>query len=365
MYDFSLPPATSAARLASLGFDSFFASAFADLTATSQLLLHPARVLSTSRERCWLAAGFAEIEAPIAGNLREDPPVVGDWVVVSNLDTAAARVDALLPRRTCLVRRAAGREHRAQPLAANIDAVFLVMGLDHDFNLRRLERLAVLAWDSGAQPVVVLTKADLRDDPAMARLDAMAVAPGIPIHLTAATTGEGLAPLAAYLGAASTVTVVGSSGAGKSTLVNALAGTEVMRTGAVREHDQRGQHTTTQRQLIQLPSGAMVIDNPGIREVQLWADEDALDAAFDDLSTLAEGCRFRDCTHHHEPGCAVVEAVAEGRLPADRLAGYRSLQREIDHHQRQTDPRLARQADRRFGRMAREAQEERKRRRSE
>ncbi|MCA9277460.1 MAG: ribosome small subunit-dependent GTPase A, partial [Phycisphaerales bacterium] len=169
-----------------------------------------------------------------------------------------------------------------------------------------LERLAVLAWDSGAQPVAVLTKADLHGDPAAARLDAMAVAPGIPVHLTAATTGDGLAPLTAYLGVGSTVTLVGSSGAGKSTLVNALAGAEVMRTGAVREHDQRGQHTTTQRQLISLPSGAMLIDNPGIREVQLWANDDALDAAFDDLTTLAEACRFRDCTHHHEPGCAVV-----------------------------------------------------------
>lgn len=365
MHDFSLPTATTAARLASLGFDSFFASALADLAATSQLALQPARVLSTSRDHCWLATASSELEAPIAGSLRDDPPVVGDWVAVSNANSAAARVDVVLPRRTCLVRRAAGREHRKQPLAANIDAVFLVMGLDLDFNLRRLERLAVLAWDSGAQPVVVLTKADLHDDPSTARIDAMGVAPGIPVHLTAATTGEGLIPLAAYLGIGSTVTLIGSSGAGKSTLVNALAGAEVMRTGAVREHDQRGQHTTTQRQLIPLPSGAMVIDNPGIREVQLWADDDALDAAFDDLSTLAGGCRFRDCTHHHEPGCAVAAAVAAGSLPAERLASYHALQREIAQHQRRADPWLARQADRRFGRMAREAQEERKRRRSE
>jgi ribosome biogenesis GTPase len=350
--------ATPLARLDLLGYSTFFAQGLATLATASALPLAPARVLQASREHIQLAGTVGDFVAPIAGKLRDSGnlPTVGDWVAVSMAGTTSARVEAILPRRSCLARKIAGDQTRPQVLAANLDTVFLVMGLDADFNLRRLERLAVLAWDSGALPVLVLTKADLHPEPSLARLDALGAAPGFAAFLVCATRGEGLEPLRAFLGAGQTVAMVGSSGAGKSTLVNALCGAEVMRTGAVRESDHKGQHTTTHRQLVALPTGGLLIDNPGIREVQLWAGDEALEATFDDLQGFAAGCRFGDCRHHEEPGCAVLAAVADGTLDPARLESYRSLQRELQHLERRRDVAAARRAERSFGKMAREAQ---------
>jgi ribosome biogenesis GTPase / thiamine phosphate phosphatase len=230
-------------------------------------------------------------------------------------------------------------------LAANVDTVFLVMGLDGDFNPRRLERALVLAWESGAAPVVLLNKADLCDDLDGRRGAVEAVAPGVPVRLIAAKPGEGLAALSPWLVPGHTVALLGSSGVGKSTIVNRLLGRERQRTREVREADQRGRHTTTHRELIALPEGSLLLDTPGLREIQLWSDGTGLDAAFEDVRGLEASCRFTDCGHGTEPGCAVRRAVEEGRLEPARLDSLRKLQAELRAREVREDP-LARRAER-------------------
>jgi ribosome biogenesis GTPase len=354
-------PSSSSATgtLQALGYGEPFASAMAELArdpsnSQTQPALQPARVVAVSHEIYRLAtADGAEAPARLAGKLREAPdrPAVGDWVAAVVHPDGAALIQHLLPRRTRLSRKVAGERTQEQVVAANVDTVFLVMGLDGDYNLRRLERFAVMAWESGAQPVVILTKADLHEDAVGARLDAQSAAPGMPVFAVSALAGEGLAPLASWLGEGSTVALIGSSGVGKSTLVNRLAGAEVMRTSAVREGDDRGRHTTTHRQMIRLPTGGLLIDNPGVREIQLWADEGALETAFEDLAELAQGCRFRDCRHQDEPGCEVLAAVEDGRLDAARLASWHELDRELASLEKRQDVAAYRRADRVQGRM--------------
>jgi ribosome biogenesis GTPase len=257
-----------------------------------------------------------------------------------------AVVQAVLPRRTAFVRRAAGERTVAQVLAANVDTAFLVMGLDGDYNLRRIERALVLAWESGASPVVLLNKADVCDDVDRRRAETEAVAQGVPVRVLAAKAGQGLERLAPWLVPGQTVVLLGSSGVGKSTIVNRLLGREKQRTREVLAADQRGRHTTTHRELVVLPGGALLIDTPGLRELQLWSDDGAgLDAVFGDVHELASACRFTNCRHASEPGCAVRAAVEEGRLDPARLDSFRRLQAELRALEIREDP-LKRRAER-------------------
>jgi ribosome biogenesis GTPase len=326
-----------------------FSTAFAPPAEDARL---PARILFHSQEHYRIITADGERDAHLAGRLRHllEFPVVGDWVLVAGQGSGPLRIEELLPRKTCLSRKVPGEQTLEQVVAANVDTVFMVMGLDGDFNLRRLERFAVMVWNSGAQPVAVLTKADLHEDPAAARLDALAVAPGIAVATVSSIRGEGLEPLGAYLSPGRTVALVGSSGAGKSTLLNRLCGKEIMRTGDVRSSDDRGRHTTTHRQLILLPTGGLLIDNPGVREIQLWANEEALTETFSDLETLAASCRFRNCRHEAEPGCAVQLALREGRLSEARLQSWRKLEKELRHLERQQNVAASRKEDKRLGR---------------
>jgi len=300
----------------------------------------PARVTAVHREMYVIATTEGEGTAELAGRFRHqargpaDLPAVGDWVAVRMPDgDGRAVVQAVLPRRSRIARKVAGANTTEQVVAANVDVVAIVAGLDHDYNPRRLERTLVLVWDGGAQPLVVLNKADLR---APAERDALvaetaAVAPGVAVIALSAATGEGVEALDASLRPGRTIALIGSSGAGKSTLVNRLLGSERQRTAAVRDGDSRGRHTTTHRELIPLPGGALLVDTPGLRELQLWAAPEAVEGTFADVEALAASCRFGNCRHEEEPGCAVLAAVAAGTLPAERLTSFHNLQRELRH----------------------------------
>jgi ribosome biogenesis GTPase len=311
---------------------------------------HIYRVLTADGE--WLAR--------IAGRLRHhaanrtDYPAVGDWVAVEPPTHGGdARIRALLPRFSKFSRKAAGDPTEEQVVAANIDTVFLVAGLDADFNPRRLERYLLVAWESGATPVIVLNKSDLADDLEARTAEVRARAPMVPVYAVSCRDPDTLRPLREHLGHGRTGALLGSSGVGKSTIVNRLVGEDVLRTNEVRESDGRGQHTTATRQLVMLPAGGLLIDTPGMRELQLW-DAGAWDEAFADVAELSANCRFRDCRHREEPGCAVVEAVQSGQLGADRLESYRKLAAERAHMERQQDQRalLERKREGRIGAKA-------------
>lgn len=265
-------------------------------------------------------------------------PVAGDWVVLTG-DPADPLVDAVLPRTTAIIRRDPSRATRQQVLAANVDVVLITHPIAEEPNLSRVERELSLVWESGASPVVVLTKCDLSADAGDARAAVEQIAPGVPVHVTSAVTGEGLDEVRPLLGPGTTAVLIGPSGAGKSTLINALVGGDVRVTRDVRVADGRGRHTTVSRELIQLPGGGLVIDTPGLRAVGMWESSEGIGLAFSDIATLAEDCRFRDCRHTGEPGCAVEAAVEAGELPARRLESYRELQAEVRHVEEQLDVR--------------------------
>jgi ribosome biogenesis GTPase / thiamine phosphate phosphatase len=318
-----------------LGWDDAWASAFEQLQEDNLL---PARVAAQHRGAYVVWTSSGELRARAAGRLRyehevgEPIPAVGDWVGVRK-----STITSILPRRSAFVRKHAGLTSDEQVLAANVDTAFLLAGLDDDFSLRRLERYITTAWDSGAEPVVVLTKADLCDDVADALLQVESVAIGVPVYSISNVTGVGVDELETRLRTGRTAVLLGSSGVGKSTLLNRLAGSELMRTRAVAA-DGTGRHTTTHRELVQLPDGALVIDTPGLRELQFW--EGDVSAAFEDIEALAADCRFRDCAHAREPGCAVLAAVDDGTLTLDRLRSWRKLQRELEAIAARTDRRL-------------------------
>lgn len=325
--------------LEELGWDIDWTSSFEQLEDDN---LVPARIAAQHRGvyLAWSADG--ELRARAAGRLfyahevGAPIPAVGDWVGVQQSGDAAT-ITSILPRRSAFVRKRAGLASDEQVLAANVDAAFLLAGLDDDFSLRRLERYITTAWDSGAEPVVVLTKADLCPDVGDALLQVESVAIGVPVYPLSNVTGVGVDELTPHLRPGRTVVLLGSSGVGKSTLLNRLAGSELMRTAAIAA-DGTGRHTTTHRELVQLPGGALVIDTPGLRELQFW--EGDVNAAFEDIDVLAAECRFRDCAHAREPGCAVLAAVDEGRLELGRLRSWRKFQRELEAVAARTDHRL-------------------------
>jgi ribosome biogenesis GTPase len=328
--------------LRELGFAGPVAESFAPFAAQGFV---PGRVVTGHARLLRVRTDDGETLAALAGSLRhqargpEDRPAVGDWVALRPAEPGRrAVVQAVLPRRTAFVRRAAGKRDVVQVLAANLDTVFLVMGLDGDFNLRRMERALVLAWDSGAEPVVLLNKADLCDDVPGRRAEVEAVAPGVPVRVIAAKPGEGLDALASWLLPGRTVALLGSSGVGKSTLVNRLLGRDKQKTREVHGADDRGGHATTHRELILLSGGALLLDTPGLRELQLWSDGAGFEAAFGDVRGLSAACRFTDCRHEAEPGCAVRAAVEEGRLEPSRLDSFRKLQAELRALEAREDP---------------------------
>ena len=295
----------------------------------------PARVVGVRKNAFRIQNGEREWLATLAGRLKHRPngsyPVTGDWVLMS--DTVIFKV---LNRKNALSRGASGthgkqddQPKREQVIAANLDTVFVVCGLDRDFNLRRLERYLTLVYNCGLNPVIVLTKADLHQDPLAFVSEVEAIAFGVPIHLVSALDFTGLHPLEQYLSPGQTTTMVGSSGAGKSTLVNRLYGKTIQATASVSERIRKGKHTTTSRDLIMMPQGGMVIDNPGIREIAFWNDDDGIDAAFPEIENLAGHCRFSNCSHMHEPGCRVLQAVTDGEILQDRLESYQKMKREL------------------------------------
>ncbi len=308
-------------QLQSLGYGPQFQSA---LEALGDPALRPARVVAAHRGLFTILGEGEPALAEPTGRLRaiDDPlawPAVGDWVAVD----AGGRIAAVLPRRSQLVRRAAGVAVAAQVVAANVDVVFVVAALDGELNLRRIERYLAIAWDGGAAPVIVLTKADAVADPDRAVAALEPIAAGQPVLVTSAAAGTGVFTLAAQLGPGRTGALIGPSGAGKSTLVNALLGDGRQRVAEVRAADLKGRHTTTGRELFLLHGAGMLIDTPGMRELGVWDAQEGIDRAFADIEELAEGCRFRDCTHDGEPGCAVA-----GEVAPERLASWRKLGRE-------------------------------------
>ena len=333
-------------RIADLGWNSFFESYFAEF---KQFGLLPARVVEEFKGFYRVRSAQAEYLAESAGKLqhqavsREDLPAVGDWVVVmARPEEGRARIEHILPRQTKLSRKVAGREMSEQIVATNLDTVFVVSALNREFNLRRIERYLTIVWDSGARPVVLLNKADLCLDAAAHAADVESIAQGTPVHLLSALAKTGLEAVRAYLARGTTAAFVGSSGVGKSTIINGLADAS-LRVQAVRKQDDRGQHTTTSRQMIFLSGGGMLIDTPGMRELQLLQHEQGEAQAFEDIATLSQGCKFRDCSHRGEPGCAVDAAVEEGELPFERLENYRKLLAELRFQERKMNPEVARQ----------------------
>ncbi len=319
--------------LEALGYDEVFAGALEALRAREGAL-SPGRVVKSGRRQHQVATEHGEVAAVVPGRSyvhgERSEPVVGDWVALRTRRDRTV-IAAVLPRRSAFRRRAAGRATASQVIVANVDIALLLMGLDDDFNPRRLERYLALAHASGARPVVVLNKRDLAADLARSLADVRAIAPGVPVHAISAKHDDGLDALAPYLQPAVTLALLGSSGVGKSTLLNCLLGHDRQRTAEVRRTDGKGKHTTTARELIALASGALLIDTPGMRELGMWDDaEEGLDMAFADISALAAACRFSDCRHASEPGCAVRDAIATGALDPARLTSFRKLHGEAD-----------------------------------
>jgi len=349
--------------LSALGFDSFFERQLPSSPGGAGL---PARIAAEHRGayHVWAAEGAGR--AHLSGRLRRDLepvgfPGVGDWVVVAGRPDPddATVIERVFERRTVFTRGAAGRATRAQVVAANVDVVFAVCGLDGDFSVRRIERYLARIQAGGARPEVILNKVDLCADPDTRVAELRTRFAGVPVHAVSALRADGVDAVRAGIRPGMTVAFVGSSGAGKSTLVNALLGEERMSTGAVRAGDDRGRHVTTHRQLVALPGGGVLLDTPGMRELRLL-DDDGLDAVFGDVAAFARRCRFRDCAHDTEPGCAVREAVEAGRLDAGRFEHYRKLEREARANELRSDEHRRRQAERVWGRLSDEVAQLRK-----
>jgi len=342
--------------LEELGFCDYFLLAFDRLRREGTV---PGRVVwqGIYSYRVWCEGG--EMPAEPTGQLKSgELPAVGDWVVARPSEGGGpGSILAVLPRKSAFSRNAAGRTVNKQIVAANVDEVFIVTDLDVDLNLRRLERYITLVYNSGASPVVVLNKADLSTDVGAAVERVKGVSPGIPVYALSAEKGTGLEQLGNHLGYGKTLAFLGSSGVGKSTIINRLLGEDWLEVGGVREGDGKGRHTTTHRELILIPAGGMVIDTPGMREIQVWGEEGGLLEAFPEIEGLGTACRFRDCRHESETGCAVLEAIAREQLDGERLNSYRKLRAEFESLQRRRGKRarmVERREGKRFTRMVRE-----------
>ena len=333
-----------------LGWSDFFSAQLADLELNSEIAA--ARVAEENREMYRLLSTEGEFMAEVSGKFRHqvtgrsDFPAVGDWVLAgTRKEESRATIHRVLNRKSKFSRKIAGKKTEEQIVAANVDVVFIVSSLNSEFHLRRLERYVALAWESGAQPVIVLNKSDLAENPEELRREAEAAAIGVPVILASALRGDGIEEIremmrsapdqdlageipAERVRVAKTAALLGSSGVGKSSLINAILGTQLLDTGAVRESDDRGRHTTTTRHLIVAPGGGVLIDTPGMRELQLWDASEGIDQAFGEIAELAANCKFRDCKHVNEPGCAVRAAVESGSLDVERLESFHKLGRE-------------------------------------
>jgi ribosome biogenesis GTPase len=336
------------------GWDSSWAEAFASHKDTGLL---PGRIFTHNRHIYSIYTEVGELTAEIAGALlyraeESDLPVVGDWVAFrQHSPNDPAIIHEVLARRTKFSRKAAGRAFTEQVIAANIDTLFIVCGLDHDYNLRRIERYLAGASGSGASIVIVLTKADLASDVQQQQMEVSSIAPGIPILPINALSAESVSALLRYLNSGRTAALIGSSGAGKSTIVNQLLGHHLQITQPTRESDGRGRHTTAQRELFILPSGGLILDNPGIRELQLWTDTAPVEGAFPEIEALVASCKFRDCSHQTDQGCAIQQSLASGALHQDRWRSYLKLQRELRHVALEFDDNARREAKQRIKKL--------------
>lgn len=353
--------------LEKFGWNVLFQNAFDNINKEN---LIPAKVISEDRGSYELISEAGELRGKVSGAFRfaskkrTNFPAVGDWVAIQvGVNDSVAIIHNLLPRRRLISRKTSCEETDEQVLAANVDYIFIISGLDNNYNLRRIERYITLAWNSGAQPIIILNKVDLiQNDDYLSKVteDLNSIALGVPFHFISSLHKQSIVELSKYFTDNQTVVLLGSSGVGKSTLTNQLLGADLQKTTDVRSNDSKGRHTTTRRQLFLLPFGGMLIDTPGMRELQLWLDKADVDVGFVDIDELAKNCRFHDCTHTHEVGCAVQNAVSQKQLDIARLKNYLKMQREAKHlEQRQCeiswDSRLA---ERKFGKKLRDARKQ-------
>ena len=325
--------------LQKLGWNAFFGEHFREYVG----LYEPARVSTVYKNGYKVYTKAEEVRAKVSGNLRQNGelPAVGDWVAISKDDIGSTVIHAILPRKNKFSRKGAGNVTEEQIIVTNIDTVFIVTSLNKDFNLRRIERYIAIANESKIEPVVVLSKLDLCKDVEQKIIDVQEIAPNTNVVAISSIENKGIDKLSPYLKDGKTVTLLGSSGVGKSTLINILEGYERQNVGEIRAKDSRGRHVTTEREMILLENGGLIIDNPGMRELQLWDAEEGLIDLFSDIVELEMQCKFSDCLHESEPGCAVKKAIKEGTLSNKRLESYRKLQREIQAVERKKNPKLA------------------------
>lgn len=329
------------------GWNNFFEKAFKSNYNENFL---PGRVVVEYGKTYKVITEFGEVQAEVSGKFKKQItlsgllPAVGDWVILDGIDgDSKALIETVLPRKTKFSRKAAGKETIEQVVAANFDTIFIFNSLNNNFNLRRIERYLVVAYESGATPVVILSKADLCDDVLDKVNEVKWIAPGVDVHAISSKTGYGLEELGKYFKEGSTVALLGSSGVGKSTLINTLANKEILKVQEVREDDDRGRHTTTHRELVFLPNGSIVVDTPGMRELGLWQSSEGMSEVFSDIEELASKCKFSNCRHLREPGCAVKEAIINGNLDQKRFDNYIKLQKEARFVEAKQNQRLRRE----------------------
>ncbi len=322
-------------NLNKIGWNSNFADEYKKIESNWKgEQIYPARIAVVYQNIYQLFTKQGVMPGQISGKMRfqEQFPVIGDWVAVRMINqNSEAIIERIIPRKSKFSRQAAGSKLKEQIIVANLDFVFIVSSLNQDFNLRRLERYLTIAWDSGASPVIVLTKADISNNISEMVSQVEDIAFGVNIHVVSSFTGKGLSELGQYFKAGRTIALLGSSGVGKSTLINKLVPNANLRVNNIREDDAKGRHTTTNREMISLPEGGVIIDTPGMREIQLWQDNNDQSSVFPKITKLAQACKFNDCQHDSEPGCMVKKAIEAGRLSEDRLESYRKLARELKY----------------------------------